>query len=103
MKRDRRRGKPEPVSDVLTELLESLGLTQRMDARDLLIRWPEVVGEKVARFSRAVHIEAGVLTIQADNAVWRQELTLLMPDIIAKYNELCGEGSVREIKWAGRR
>ena len=73
-----------------------------LEERGLLSAWPQVVGERIARYSSPVDIEDGVLTLQADNAVWRQELTLLLPDILRRYNELCGEGAVREIRWYRR-
>ncbi len=102
MRDDRRRSRPEPVAKILDGVLDQLGLKQRMAERKLLLAWPEVVGEKIARFSRAIDIQDSVLTLQADHAAWRQELTLLMPRIIEKYNELFGPGTVREIKWDRR-
>lgn len=97
-----RRGPAERVGEVLSRLLESTGLNRRRDERQLLDGWVEVVGERVARFSRPVDLSDGVLTIEADNAVWRQELTLLLPLIVKRFNELHGEGSVREIRWHHR-
>jgi predicted nucleic acid-binding Zn ribbon protein len=97
-----RHGPAERVGEVLARLLESTGLGRRRDERRLLDSWPEVVGERVARFSRPVDLSDGVLTLEADNAVWRQELTLLLPLIAKRFNELHGEGSVREIRWHHR-
>ena len=97
-----RRGPAERVGDVLARLLENTGLSRRHDERQQLESWTEIVGERVARFSRPVDLSDGVLTIEADNAVWRQELTLLLPLIAKRFNELHGEGSVREIRWHHR-
>ena len=97
-----RRGPAERVGDVLARLLETTGLSRRHDERQLLESWAEIVGERVARFSRPVDLSNGVLTLEADNAVWRQELTLLLPLIAKRFNELHGEGSVREIRWHHR-
>lgn len=96
----RERGGPaELAGEVLARLLQSTGLARRLGERRLLDGWVEVVGERVARFSRPVDLQDGVLTLEADNAVWRQELTLLLPLIAKRYNELYGEGSVLEIRW----
>jgi len=102
MRDDGRTGRPVRVSEILEDALMKFGLKERMAERKLLLAWPQVVGEKIARRSRAVDLQDGVLTLQADNAVWRQELTLLMPGIISKYNEIFGSGTVREIKWDRR-
>jgi predicted nucleic acid-binding Zn ribbon protein len=103
MESGRDRGGPaERAGEVLARLLQSTGLQRRLGERRLLDGWIDVVGERVARFSRPVDLQDGVLTLEADNAVWRQELTLLLPLIARRYNELYGEGSVREIRWNRR-
>jgi predicted nucleic acid-binding Zn ribbon protein len=99
MSGDRKRSRPQPVGDILPGVLDELGLRERMAARGQLDAWPRVVGEQVARHSRALDLSDGVLVIQADHAAWRQELTLLVPRIIERYNELFGEGTVVEIRW----
>ena len=37
-------------------------------------------------------LQDGVLILEADHGAWRQELTMLMPEIIEKFNALCGDG-----------
>jgi len=99
----RRAGAAENAGDVLRRLLASTGLENRLRERRVLEEWARIVGEQVARFSRPVDIADGVLTLEADSAVWRQELTLMAPLIVQRYNEICGEGAVREIRWSRRR
>jgi predicted nucleic acid-binding Zn ribbon protein len=102
MRGDRRHGQPEQAGAILKGLLTRLGLQERLEQRCLLEAWPQVVGEKIARFSRAIDLQDGVLLLQADNAVWRQELTLLLPTIMEKYNERYGAGTIKEIRWDRR-
>jgi predicted nucleic acid-binding Zn ribbon protein len=99
MRNEGRKGGPEPVGRVLVGLLERLGLQQRLAERRLLEAWPQIVGEKIARHSRAVDLADGVLVLRADHGAWRQELTLLLPQIMARYNERFGAGTVREVRW----
>ena len=65
----------------------------------VLSSWPAVAGELASRHARAVDLSDGVLLLEADHAAWRQELTLLAPVIIEKFNALHGAGTVREIRW----
>jgi len=99
MRNGGRRGRPVRVAEILDDVLAELGLKERLAERELLLAWPRVVGARIARCSRAVDIQDSVLILQADHPVWRQELTLLVPSIIARYNEMFGPGSVREIRW----
>ena len=93
---------PQPVSRILEGALRQYGLHERMAERSVLLKWRELVGEEIATHSRAVDLADGVLVIEADHGAWRQELTLLMPMIVKKFNELCGAGTVHEIQWRDR-
>jgi len=93
---------PQPISRLIEGALRQYGLHERLTERTALLKWPEIVGEEIAAHSRAVDLVDGVLVLDADHGAWRQELTLLMPMIVTKYNELCGEGTVREIQWRNR-
>ncbi len=93
---------PQPVSRLIEGALRHFGLHERFTERSVLQKWGEVVGEEVAAHSRAVDLVDGVLVLEADHGAWRQELTLLMPMIIKKFNELCGENTVTEIQWRDR-
>jgi len=93
---------PLPVSHILEGVLRQCGLHERFTERAVLSRWSEIVGDEVAAHSQAVDIENGVLILAAEHGAWRQELTMLMPMIIKKFNALCGEGTVSEIRWRDR-
>lgn len=93
---------PQSVSQILQGVLRQSGLHERLEERSALLRWREVVGEDIAGHSRAVDISEGILTIEADHGAWRQEVTMLIPMIIEKFNAMCGEGTVREIQWRNR-
>jgi predicted nucleic acid-binding Zn ribbon protein len=93
---------PQPISRLIEGALRQFGLHERFTERSVLLKWSEVVGEEIATHSRAVDLIDGVLVLEADHGAWRQELTLLMPMIIKKFNELCGAGTVKEIQWRDR-
>ena len=99
MNDDRHKARPERVGSILDTVLNQTGLSRRSRERSVLDDWPDVVGERVAEHTQAVDIEDGVLFIEADHAAWRQELTMLFPAIIEKYNTKHGEGTVREVRW----
>ncbi len=101
----KRRGEhtgPQPVSSILGQVLKECGLKERFEERSPLLSWPEIVGANIAEHSRAVDISDGVLVLEADHGAWRQELSLLIPMIIQKFNALYGEGTVTEIQWRDR-
>ena len=90
---------PEPVSRILEGALRQCGLSERMAERQVLLKWREIVGGEIAAHSRAVDLADGVLVLEADHGAWRQEVSLLVPIIIEKFNALCGAGTVTGIRW----
>ena len=100
MKDRQRHGSPQPLDRVLEAVLRQCGLEDRLAQRRTLEAWDTVVGREIAAHSRAVDLENGVLTLQADHGAWRQELTLLMPQIMARFNSQFGPGTVTSIQWA---
>lgn len=93
---------PQPLSGILGEVLRECGLSERLAERSPLLSWSDIVGPKIAEHSRAVDISDGVLIIEADHGAWRQEVTLLIPMILQKFNALHGEGTVTDIQWRHR-
>ena len=93
---------PLPVSRLIEGALRQYGLHDRLEERAALLRWREIVGEEIASHSRAVDLVDGVLVLEADHGAWRQEVTMLVPMIINKFNAMFGEGTVTDIQWWDR-
>ena len=85
---------PQPVSRIIGDALRRFGLNERLEERAALLRWREIVGDEIAEHSRAVDLEDGVLVLEADHGAWRQEVTMLVPLIVEKFNALCGDGTL---------
>ncbi len=103
MTRDRKKGRPETIGSILESVLERTGLNRRAGERTLLEAWPAVAGERIAAHVRAVDLEDGVLVLEADHAAWKQELTLLFPELLKTFRERFGLDAVREIRWLHQR
>ena len=98
---ERRRG-PQPLSRILPDVLRQAGLDERLEERAPLLRWPEIAGEEIGRHTRAVDLQEGELILEADHGAWRQEVTMLAPAIIEKFNAIFGAGTVTAIRWRER-
>ena len=102
MTNQRHKSNLQRVSAILNGALRDSGLGERLEERVPLMKWSEIVGEKIAHHIRAVDLEDGILILEADHGAWRQELTMLIPEIIHKFNALLGEGTVTDIQWRDR-
>src|SRR6476646_7469911 len=76
---------PEPLSTVL---LRASNGASREGAPLPPRAWHDAVGDRVARRTRPMRLENGVLTVRAATAVWAQELTFLAPAIVQRLKVL---------------
>ncbi|MDA8309256.1 MAG: DUF721 domain-containing protein [Actinomycetota bacterium] len=54
-------------------------------------RWEELVGPAVARHTRPLRLEGGVLVVAVDRPPWATQVRLLSPGILACVTERTGE------------
>ncbi len=90
---------PQPISSALEEMAGHLGISKPLRQYSVLTSWEEIVGEQIARVTRAERIEDGVLLVRVSTAPWRAELTLRRREILEKVNAIAGRGVVREIRF----
>ncbi len=104
MKRSSRQnsGGLRPIAETVLGALRRLGLEERFRERELLGSWNEVAGPDIAAHVRAVDIEDGVLVLAADHGAWRQEVNMLSAQILAKFEDLHGPGTIRALRWKNR-
>jgi predicted nucleic acid-binding Zn ribbon protein len=95
-----RKGKPTRVSEAVAGYLKRAGLAERVAQADVVLAWPVLVGERIAKHARAESITAdGTLFVEVRSAAWRQELSLMTPEIIARINAGRRTGRVEKIRW----
>jgi len=94
-----RRDGLQPVSRILEGALRESGVHDRLAGRAPLLHWHEIAGPEIAAHVRAVDLADGVLVLEADHGTWRQELTMLAPEIVEKFNARFGVGTVSRLQW----
>jgi predicted nucleic acid-binding Zn ribbon protein len=93
-----RQSSAKSLASALDDVLDAFSLTRVRDY-DAVVKWPEIVGEQIARVTEAVKIDKGVLVVRVTNGPWRNELTLMKGTILEKINTSTGRSSVRDIRF----
>jgi predicted nucleic acid-binding Zn ribbon protein len=91
---------PQPIrtiGDILPALLEKLGLARGVKEHEILARWAEIVGPKIAEVSSAERIRDGKLWVVVGHPAWRNELNFMKRELIEKINRELGEAIVKDI------
>ncbi|MGA9714966.1 MAG: DciA family protein [Aeromicrobium sp.] len=96
-----RREDAVPISEVLGDLIRDRGWGRQIDAHRLFDDWASIVGSEVAQHSRVTGFADAVVHVETRSTAWATQLKLLAPRIVAKLNELLGDGSVVRIEIRG--
>jgi hypothetical protein len=80
---------------------ELSGLGQPPVSRELATRWPEIVGEAVARNAWPARVARdGTLHVNASSSAWAFELTQLRGTILERLRSALGEGAPKALRFA---
>lgn len=88
---------PERINKIIPRVLHNLDINKRMKNWQIVEKWDEIVGEKIAEHARATAVDSENLFVEVDNPVWQGQLFLMKEKIIKKiktYNV-----SIKDIKF----
>jgi predicted nucleic acid-binding Zn ribbon protein len=88
------------VKEVLEGYLRSAGLSQRVGLASVVAAWPELVGPRIAHAAVADSVSAdATLFVRVPSSAWRQELSLMAPEILELVNRGRRDGRIARIRW----
>jgi predicted nucleic acid-binding Zn ribbon protein len=96
-------GQPEPLGDVLADVLGRRQWAERMQSVRVFARWEQVVGADVARNCDPVRLVGGVLVVAAASPSWATQLRYLAPQLALSVNRAIGEPVVDRVEVTVRR
>lgn len=92
---------PQLLGTALNRLVESQGWSKQISVRLLLGKWPALVGPVNAAHSTPVGYQDAVVTVRAESTVWATSLRAMAPQLVAKLNEMLGDGTVTRVEVVG--
>jgi hypothetical protein len=95
---DRRTLDLVPIGDVVDSLMEEDVFSRGMPIATLARRWPELVGERLARATQPASLEGGVLLIRASDGPWGAQARYLADEIRERAEMALGTGSVKSVR-----
>lgn len=90
-------GKITTVTDLISHLIEHTAAGKKIKVGMVCENWPEIVGEFIAKKSKAVKIENQILYVETDSDVWRQEMLFRKKEIIRLIQNKYGLEIVKDI------
>lgn len=88
------------VGEALEGYLTKSGLGPRIAQAQLIADWASVVGPQIAAVTTAESVAPdGTLFVRVATSAWRNELQLMMPELMARVNAGRGAGRIKTIRW----
>ncbi|TVR06728.1 MAG: DUF721 domain-containing protein [Phormidium sp. GEM2.Bin31] len=76
----------ESLDQILRSIPGPVVAPEQGQLEQLLALWPDIVGQKAARFSRPTRLSQGILQVATANAVWAQHLTFQRRQLLKRLN-----------------
>ena len=92
---------PEPLSDSMRRVLESMGLESPERFEVLRGEWDDLAGDKWSGRSRPLRLRGGELVVEAESAALVSVLRYSVGDLQARIDARLGPGVVESIRVQG--
>lgn len=91
----------ESIGNLLVGFLRETGLEKPLLERQVVERWPEIMGVTVAKMTRSVEMEEGMLIVRLSSPALKATLFEQRREVVARINEQMGAHVVRDIRLLG--
>lgn len=88
---------PRTLGFSLGRLIRRSGWDVPTRMGSVMVKWPQIVGDDVARHCEIETFEDRVLVVRCSSTAWAKQLQLLIPTIERRIAEEVGEGIVRQL------
>ncbi len=85
------------LQQILQSIVKNQKLDEVLERNELIEKFGEIVGEQIARQAKVKSFENGILKIEVESSVWKNEIFLLRERIIEKINQSFGKQIVKQI------
>jgi predicted nucleic acid-binding Zn ribbon protein len=91
-------GTPQPIANVLAQLLARRGYARQSAAASCEAAWREAVGQALARVTRPGNIRRGVLEVFVANSTLVQELAFQKTQLLDRLRQSLPDESIRDLR-----
>ncbi len=93
------KGQPQPIGEVLSQLMARRGYARVQSAGALAEAWRQAAGERNADRTQATAVRRGVLEVLVANSTLAQELGFQKRAMVARLAELLPDENIRDLKF----
>lgn len=91
----------QSIGDLLTDYLREAGLEKTLLERQVVEKWPDVMGPMVARLTRSVELKNGILLVHISSAALKAQLFECRHQLVDKLNTAVGAHVIDDVRLLG--
>lgn len=88
---------PQSLGDALDEVIQRLGLEEKINETNVIETWAEMAGPKINAVTKSAWMKNGRLFVKITSPAWRHELHLSRGSWLERLNDRLDEPTVDEI------
>ncbi len=92
-----RKTNTQSLSEVLREYISEMRMDRKLKEVNVVQSWEEVLGKTISRYTRNVYFSKGILFVEMNSAVVKNELLMMREEIRNRLNEQAGEEIITKI------
>ena len=89
------------ITDALVEYLRESGLEQSVLDVQIEELWPRIMGETVAKLTRSIEVNNGMLVVRVNSAALKAQLFENRFELVRKLNEAVGAPAIKDCRILG--
>ncbi len=91
----------QSIGELLSDYLRETGLEKPLLERQVVEKWPEVMGPMIARLTRSVELKNGVLMVRISSAALKAQLFECRRELVEKLNNAVGAHVIDDVRLLG--
>ena len=91
----------QSIGDLLTDYLREAGLEKTLLERQVVEKWPDVMGPMVARLTRSVELKNGTLLVHISSAALKAQLFECRHQLVDNLNTAVGAHVIDDVRLLG--
>ena len=88
---------PKRINRIMPRVLRKMKIETRLKNCQIIEKWTEIVGKRIAQHSKAIGIDTDNLFVEVDNPVWQSQLFIIKETIIKKIEKY--DVHIKDIKF----
>ena len=90
---------PEHIGSIIKDLFDNPHWQSQLEISLPLLRWPDIVGAKIAGQSQPDSLKNGVLTVRVENPAWLHHLSFLREELLQQLDKELPSLNIKEVRF----